>query len=107
MVGKPVEEETIGNGNSPPARKVAFWPLIAIRSGSARTSSTSRSCNAWMATPKLISLRNRKRFRGLARLSGGGEAETEVEVGVPTVGVAAELVQTVVPPNCSVLSTLQ
>ena len=102
-VGKPVEPETTGKGNSPPARKVAFWPLTAIRFGSARISSTSRACRAWIATPKLISLRNRKRFKGLVILRVGGVAVTEVAVVFPTVVVVAELVWMEVPPNCPVL----
>src|SRR6185503_9551469 len=33
----------IGTGNSPPARKLAGWPLVAVRFGSARTV-TNPSC---------------------------------------------------------------
>src|SRR5882757_196621 len=39
IVGNPLvaaEEPEIGTGNSPPARKLAVWPDIAVRFGSAR-----------------------------------------------------------------------
>src|SRR5580704_2655169 len=61
---------TTGKGNSPPARKVAFCPLIAKRFGSARISRTDVCCRAWMVAPRLMSGRNRKIFRRLVKLNG-------------------------------------
>src|ERR1700720_1656692 len=103
MTGAPVEDWATGNGNSPPARKVAFWPLIAIRLGSAKISATLRDCSAWITIPRLMSLLNKKRFKGFVILSVGGVAETEVGVVAPTLVVGAELVLTVAPPNCPVV----
>ena len=53
---------TTGNGNSPPARKLASWPFIAIRLGSARICSTFFCCKAFTTAPRLMSVRKRKTF---------------------------------------------
>ena len=44
----------IGTGNSPPTRKLAFWPLITVRFGSARMR-TSPSCASASSVPATFS----------------------------------------------------
>ena len=44
---------TTGNGNSPPERKFAFWPLTVVIVGSARIWSTCLLCRSWMVAPRL------------------------------------------------------
>src|ERR1700722_18272613 len=90
---KPWPGCTIGNGNSPPARKLASLPFTAIKFGSARICNRFFCCSAWITTPKLMSLRNRKRFKGLVKLIVGGVAEVEVVVVPAAVVVEAEVVE--------------
>ena len=54
-----------GERNWPPARKLASLPLTAIRLGSARICSRFLFCSASITAPKLMSGRNRNRFRTL------------------------------------------
>src|ERR1017187_6382226 len=69
-----------GKGNSPPARKLAFCPLIAMRFGSARISRTDVCCRAWIAAPRLRSGRKRKIFKRLVKLNGMAEPVLPVVV---------------------------
>src|SRR5207253_6123290 len=51
IVGKPpvaAEEPLIGTGNCPPAVKLAVWPDIAVRFGSARLVMNPSSVRAWI-----------------------------------------------------------
>src|SRR5580693_6354299 len=95
---KPCPGWTMGKGNSPPARKLASLPFTAIKFGSARICKRFFCCSASTTTPKLMSLRNRKRFNGFVRLMVGGVAEVEVVVVPPAVVVLADVVETVDPP---------
>src|SRR5258708_6074385 len=57
IVGKPLvaaEEPEIGTGNSPPARKLAVWPDIAVRFGSARTVMNPSSVRALMVAFQFV-----------------------------------------------------
>src|SRR5580692_2360051 len=100
---KPCPGWTMGKGNSPPARKLASLPFTAIRFGSARICNRFFCCNACTTIPKLISLRNRKRFKGLVRLIVGGVGAVEVVVALPLVWVVVEVVEIVDPPYCPVV----
>src|ERR1700674_5850229 len=100
---KPWPGWTMGKGNSPPARKLAFLPFTAIKFGSARICNRFFCCSAWITSPKLMSLRKRKRFKGLVRLMVGDVLDVEVVVVPPAVVVLADVVEMVLPPNCPVL----
>src|SRR5579863_6971045 len=100
---KPWPGWTMGKGNSPPARKLASLPFTAIKFGSARICKRFFCCSAWTTTPKLMSLRNRKRFNGLERLMVGGVGAVEVVVALPLVWVVVEVVEIVDPPYCPVV----
>src|ERR1035441_8080657 len=58
----------MGNGNSPPDRKLASLPLMARRFGSARDSSRFLASSALMDAARLISLRNNKTLSMSERL---------------------------------------
>src|SRR5258708_23179705 len=60
---------SVGYGNSPPARKLAGLPLIAITFGSARICNRFLVCSALMVAPRLRSGRNRKIFNASLRVS--------------------------------------
>ena len=82
----PVAPCTTGNGNSPPAKKVASLPVSAKTLGSARICTRFFSSNAWMATPRLMSERKIKTFSSWPRVIGIPEeliAVVDVEVELP------------------------
>ena len=91
---------TIGKGNWPPARKLASLPFTAIRLGSARICRRFLVSSAWMAAPRLMSDRNKNRFRTLLMVGGRGcrgrgPAGCSLVPGVMVWGPK--------PPNCPVV----
>ena len=63
----PVVPCKIGNGNSPPARKLASFPDSVIKFGSARICSTLFCSSAWMVAAKSMSGRKMKRLSRLLK----------------------------------------
>src|SRR5271155_2423291 len=101
---KPCPGWTMGKGNSPPARKLASLPFTAIKFGSARICKRFFCCNAWTTTPKLMSLRNKKRFKGFVRLMVGGVgAVVVVLTPLGAVCVLLDFDEPVLPPYCPVV----
>src|SRR5579863_6729157 len=94
----------MGNGNWPPARKLASFPFTAMRLGSARICNRLFCCSASTTRPKSMSLRKRNRFRALVILTVGGVGAVDVVVVPAVVVVVVELVEIDCPPNCPVLT---
>src|SRR5918993_1593363 len=82
--------ETTGTGNSPPARKLACWPSIAIRFGSARLRIAPTELSARRKPVRPASPLPNRMFRGEARLSRYEEAVLVMLVSRTLVGELPE-----------------
>src|SRR5581483_697840 len=92
---------TTGNGNSPPARKLASLPLTAIKFGSARICNRFFCCNARTIAPKLMSGRNRKMLSASVKLTVGLFEPVLVVLAEPDELVVEDPgPDSVKPPNC-------